>query len=77
MILGVNDEGRGTAQSFAGKVGLTFPTLDDARLKLHRLYRVYNIPSIFIIDGNGKVVRFLRGAHGEADLRAALKAAGL
>jgi peroxiredoxin/outer membrane lipoprotein-sorting protein len=76
VVLGVNDEGKGTAQTFADKVGLTFPTLDDSRLKLHRLYRVSNIPSIFIIDRDGKVVRFLRGAHDEAELRAALKSAG-
>jgi peroxiredoxin len=76
VVLGVNDEGN-TAKAFAQKVGLTFPTVDDSRLKLHRLYRVSNIPSIFIIDRDGKVVRFLRGAHDEADLRAALKSAGL
>jgi peroxiredoxin len=77
VVLGVNDEGKGTAQEFADKAGLTFPTLDDSRLKLHRLYRVTNIPTIFIIDREGRVVRFLRGAHDEAELRAALKSAGL
>ena len=76
VVLGVNDEGKSTAQAFANKVGLSFPTLDDSRLKLYRLYRVSNIPSLFLIDRDGNVVRFLRGAHNEADLRAALKSAG-
>jgi len=41
------------------------------------MYRVNAIPSVFVIDRQGKIVRFLRGAHDAADLRAALKAAGV
>ena len=47
VVLGVNDEGKGTAQAYADKIGLTFPTLDDSRMKLHRLFRVTNIPFDF------------------------------
>jgi len=77
LILGVNDEGKGTAQRFLTKEGLSLTTLDDSSLKLHRLYRVRSIPSVFLIDAQGKVVKFFKGAHDEKDLRAALKTVGL
>lgn len=77
VVLGVNDEGRDVAREYAAKAGLSFTTLDDSRLKLHRLYRVRNIPSMFLIDRDGKIVRFLRGARDEAALRAALRSVGL
>ena len=77
VVLGVNDEGRDIAQEYAEKAGLNFQTLDDSRLKLHRLYRVRSIPTIFLIDREGQIVRFLKGARDEAALRAALRSVGL
>jgi len=44
---------------------------------VHRLYRVRSIPSVFLIDANGKVVKFFKGAREEAELRGALKSVGL
>jgi peroxiredoxin/outer membrane lipoprotein-sorting protein len=76
VLLGVNDEGRGTARSFAEKARLPFPTLDDSSRKAHRLYRVSSIPTVFLIDRDGKIVRFFRGAKDEAAFRAALKGVG-
>lgn len=76
VILGVNDEDKGTAKSFAGKMGLTFPTLDDSRQKLHRDYRVKSIPTIFVIDRSGKIVRFLNGSRDEESLRKMLQTVG-
>ena len=76
-ILGVNDEGKSAARGYAQKAELPFDTLDDSNYKLHRLYRVRSIPSVFLIDGDGKVVRFFSGGHDEAALRAALKSVGL
>ncbi len=77
VILGVNDEDRATARRFAEKAGLTFPTLDDSGLKAHRLFRVYNIPAVFLIDRTGKVVVFMKGAKAPAKLKASLAAVGL
>lgn len=77
VVLGVNDEGKGPARQYVKEAGLSFPTLDDSGLKAHRLYRVRSIPTVFLIDGQGKVVRFFRGAKDEKQLRAALKSAGL
>jgi len=77
VILGVNDEEKSTARKFLAKEGLSIPTLDDAARKVHRLYRVRSIPSVFLIDASGKVVKFFKGAREEAELRAALKSVGL
>jgi len=77
VVLGVNDEGKGTARKFADKTNLNFPVLDDSGSKAHHQYRVRAIPSVFLIDSEGKVVRFFRGAHDENAFRAALKTVGL
>lgn len=77
QVFGVNDEGKGTARSFAEKAGLTFPILDDGNAKAARLYRVRSIPTAFLIDKDGKIVRFLNGGRDYESLRAALKTVGL
>jgi len=77
VVLGVNDEGKGTARKFADVASLTFPTVDDSDQKAYRQYRVRSIPSVFIINTDGKVVRFFSGARDEEGLRAALKSVGL
>jgi peroxiredoxin/outer membrane lipoprotein-sorting protein len=77
LVLGVNDEGKGTASKYVKEASLTFDTLDDSGQKAHRLYRVHSIPTVFLIDKDGKVVRFFSGARDEEALRSALKSAGL
>ena len=77
LVFGVNDEGKGTARGYVNKVELPFDTLDDSGKKVSRMYRVHSIPSVFLIDGDGKVIRFFKGTHDEAALREALKSVGL
>jgi peroxiredoxin/outer membrane lipoprotein-sorting protein len=77
VVLGVNDEGKAIARQYTGEASLSFNTVDDTNLKVHRLYRVRSIPSVFLIDKDGKIVRFFSGAHDEASLRAAMKTVGL
>jgi peroxiredoxin/outer membrane lipoprotein-sorting protein len=77
QVFGVNDEGKSTARHFAEKAGLTFAILDDSSAKAARLYRVRSIPTAFLIDKDGKVVRFLRGGRDYDSLRSALKTVGL
>ena len=77
FVAGVNDEGKGTARQYAEKAGLTFTILDDSGEKANRLYRVRSIPCTFLIDRDGKIVRFLSGARDYGALRSALKAVGL
>ena len=77
VVLGVNDEGKGTARKFLDKSDLPISTLDDSGQKAHRLYRVRSIPATFLIDRDGKIVRFFSGTKDEETLRAALKGVGL
>ena len=77
VILGVNDEGKSIARKYAELTGLAFQTLDDSGFKAHRLYRVHSIPTLFLIDKNGKIVLFLKGAREPERLRASLAGAGL
>ena len=76
VVYGINDEGRDVAREFYKKAFLPFPTLDDSSRKVHGLYRVRSIPTIFLIDREGKVVRFLNGGRDKAELKAALSALG-
>jgi peroxiredoxin len=76
-VYGVNDEDRGTAKKYLEKASLALPTLDDSSQKTHGLYHVTSIPTVFLIDENGKVVKRLRGGHSEESLRAALKSVGI
>jgi peroxiredoxin/outer membrane lipoprotein-sorting protein len=76
VVYGINDEGRDAAREFYKKAFLPFPTLDDSSRKVNGLYRVRSIPTIFLIDREGKVVRFLNGGRDKAELKAALSALG-
>ncbi|MGJ5818740.1 redoxin domain-containing protein [Paludibaculum fermentans] len=75
-VYGVNDEGKSIANEYAKEAVLSFPTLDDSNRKAHSLYRIRSIPTIFIIDANGQVVRFLSGSRSKEDLMAVLKGVG-
>ena len=76
VILGINDEGKGAARKYSEQAKLTFQTLDDGNLKAHRLYKVHSIPTIFLIDKNGKVVVFLKGSREPEKIKASLGALG-
>ena len=77
LILGINDEGKGTARRYAEQAGIPFTVLDDSGYKAHRLYQVHSIPTVYLIDKDGKVVRFLRGGRDYETLRSAIKTVGL
>ena len=76
VVLGINDEGKSRARKYSQEAGLGFPTLDDTGRKAHRSYRVRSIPTTFLIDPEGRIVRFFRGAKDEETLRSALAAMG-
>ncbi len=77
VVFGVSDEDRGTAKKYLDKEGLALPFLDDSAQKAHRLYHVTAIPTVFLIDPQGKVVKYFRGGHDEESFRAALKTVGI
>jgi len=55
-ILGVNLDGdAGRAEAIARSLGLTFPTLVDARQSVGRLYEVEKLPFTVLVDRDGVV----------------------
>ena len=69
-------EGVGPVQAFADEYGLTFPIALDRNGKVANLYRVYSIPSVFFVDGNGVIQARSFGTPLEPQLEEALAAVG-
>lgn len=60
VILAVNpDEGRDTAEKFAGSLGLTFPILLDENQDMQKQLMVRGLPTTFFVDAEG----VLRAQH--------------
>ncbi|HTR44242.1 MAG TPA: TlpA disulfide reductase family protein [Thermodesulfovibrionales bacterium] len=51
------DKRTGDVQSFLAKHSFTFQTLADPDLKTSRMFRVFSMPTSFLIDRNGVVVK--------------------
>jgi peroxiredoxin len=77
VVLGVNDEGAGEVRGFLKKHQYSLTVLDDSRRTVFKLYGASAIPSLLVIGRDGIVARHFVGSRGEAELRAALQAAGL
>ena len=77
VVLGIDQEGKDQAESYAKDANLGFDSLDDSGDKVGRLYRVRSVPAAVVINQKGTVVRVFLGAPDEKALRAALKSAGL
>lgn len=64
VILGINYmEKKEKAKSFMKELNLTFPTLLDTNGRVAKLFKVYAIPSSFLIDKNGRVRGTVYGAR--------------
>ena len=77
VILGVNSEDPETARAFLEEHSYSFPTLLDPSKSLTREFEVRVLPTVVVIDCDGKVASYLVGAHSAEDLRAAIREAGL
>jgi peroxiredoxin/outer membrane lipoprotein-sorting protein len=77
VFLGIDDESPETIRAFVEANGYTFPMLLDSGQAVHELYGVRWAPTTVVIDRKGKIAAQYIGAGGEAQLRQALKAAGL
>jgi cytochrome c-type biogenesis protein len=75
VVLGVNGESPDAAKGYLEQNGYTFPTLSDTGYQVSRLYGVRAIPTIVVIDREGKVSSYMRGLHSEAQLREAVQKA--
>ncbi len=77
VVLGVNDEDAQVALDFVKENRYSFPTLVDAQREVSKLFQVTAIPTVIVIDKEGKISTHYIGARSEADLRAALKKVGI
>jgi thiol-disulfide isomerase/thioredoxin len=77
-VMSINvGEAPAAAGNYMRKNGYRFPTLLDQKHEVATRYRVNGIPTLVVIDRAGTVSDYLVGARDEADLRAALKKAGV
>ncbi|GGE55189.1 thiol-disulfide oxidoreductase ResA [Priestia taiwanensis] len=67
-VLGVNaGDTPLVAQTFAEKMDLEFPSVMDTKGDVQRAYKVVPLPTTFLIDSDGKVVRMITGIKTEAE----------
>jgi peroxiredoxin/outer membrane lipoprotein-sorting protein len=76
-IFGVNDEDVETIRNYVSEYEYSFPTLVDEQQQAISLYRIRGIPTMVIIDRNGKIAHYRIGLSRESDLRAWIKEAGI
>jgi cytochrome c biogenesis protein CcmG, thiol:disulfide interchange protein DsbE len=75
-LVGVDwSDGLAGARSFLRRYGWSFPVLRDSSGRAGERYGVAGLPTTFILDPRGRIVRTLRGPQTEASLRSALRAA--
>lgn len=69
-VLAVNvGESNIAVENFAKEYGLTFPILLDKKLEVLNAYGVDPLPTTFLIDKNGNVVKIITGSMTERDIR--------
>ncbi|HKG21132.1 MAG TPA: redoxin domain-containing protein [Blastocatellia bacterium] len=77
LVVGINTEDAKSARSFMKKYGYTFMTLIDGDGAASMSYRVDAIPTVFVINKEGKITGHYVGGRSEEDLREAIKRAGV
>jgi cytochrome c biogenesis protein CcmG, thiol:disulfide interchange protein DsbE len=70
-----NDDSTQNAEAFIRDHGLTYPIVRDGDGKVGERYGVSGLPTTFVLDADGQIVRTLRGPQSAAALREALSAA--
>ncbi len=74
QLVGVDwSDGLASARSFIREYGWSFPVLRDSGGTVGERYGVVGLPTTFILDARGRIVRTLRGPQTEASLRSALQ----
>ncbi|HLM73310.1 MAG TPA: TlpA disulfide reductase family protein [Polyangiaceae bacterium] len=76
VVLGVNvDDPPDVAREFAEKKGLSYPIVTDPSREASMQYGVDKLPSLIVINKEGKVIAFLTGIVDEAALDEVISAA--
>ncbi|MGH9426798.1 MAG: TlpA family protein disulfide reductase, partial [Terriglobia bacterium] len=76
-VFGVNDEDIDTIRDYVAEHEYSFPTLMDTNQQAMNLYRIRGIPTMVVIDREGKIAQYRLGLSRENDLRAWLRKAGI
>ena len=75
QLVGVDwSDGLASARSFVREYGWSFPVLRDSSGTVGERYGVVGLPTTFILDPQGRIVRTLRGPQTAQDLRQAIGA---
>jgi peroxiredoxin len=61
-------------RKFAQKAGMNFPVLTDTTGRVGELYKVYAIPTTYIVDGKGIIRKVIEGSTTWATLETEVKA---
>ena len=77
VVLGVNAEPESRSKGFFERQGYRFPSLVDRGARVSQQYFVGSLPTLVIIDREGKISSYLVGLHPEERLRAELKKVGI
>jgi cytochrome c biogenesis protein CcmG/thiol:disulfide interchange protein DsbE len=69
VVIGVNtSDAEGLAAMYAAKKGLTFPIVYDEGNAIANKYRVDNLPTLFVVSKDGKIIAERHGVTSDADL---------
>ena len=77
VVFGITDEEPEIAQKYLARNRISFPSLFDRQQEVAALYQVRAIPTIFVINREGKIVYQGIGVSREDALKTALKDAGI
>ena len=77
VVLGVNAESERRSRPFFEQQGYRFPSLVDRGARVSRNYFVGALPTLVIIDREGKIASYLVGLHPDKRLRAELRKVGI
>ncbi len=77
VVLGVDDEDPEVIVKFLQKSGYTLPTLHDPDRQVYNRYEVGGIPTMILIDKQGKIALFKVESGTYEELRDALRAQGI
>ena len=77
VVLGINAEPERRSAPFFEQQGYRFPSLVDRGARVSQQYLVGSLPTLVIIDREGKIASYLVGLHPDARLRAELAKVGI
>jgi cytochrome c biogenesis protein CcmG/thiol:disulfide interchange protein DsbE len=77
-LVGVNtsDPSEARARAFIGHYDWTFPNLRDPQGTVGAAYGIADLPTTFVLDGDGRVRQVLRGPQTQRTLTEALRSVG-